>query len=219
MLLPLLPTFAVLPMVYRAQRPVQLDNGASIVNGDASVIATSGLLQTTNGIYPPPKPPNDPVHDEDDDYRESRAIAGPVLSVITAVYNKIMAHLGSWDGREDGGILFGPNGSSVVTFYCPDEGGERCWSSFRLNHRRANRIIKWCKRFDLQALGTIHAHPPGIIHLSRPDLRYGRNLFANPKNDAGQFFMPLVVDGRLIPYLLRRDEPDAVIAAQLQLID
>ena len=220
MLFPSVPNFEsppIPPMIHFVQRSMQIDDGAVIANGYVSGTHERPRFDTGNGMYPPPKPPNDPAND-DDGTIDLNGGSGPIFSIITAVYEKVMAHLGRWDGREDGGILFGPNGSSIVTFYCPDEGGERRQSSFRLNHRRANRIIKWCKRFDLQVLAAIHAHPPNIVHLSGPDLMYGRNLFANQKNDAAQFFMPLVVDGRLIPYLLRRDEPNSAIEARLQLI-
>jgi len=52
---------------------------------------------------------------------------------------------------------------------------------------------------------VVHSHPAGVTNLSLGDLAYAQKVFGNPKNQAlDRFFMPFVVEGRLIPFVIGR---------------
>ena len=118
---------------------------------------------------------------------------------------------------EAGGLLLGPEGHSSVTHFVLDETGHGTAASFTFDHERLNALLRQHRAVKLEGKGLVHSHPRGCTHLSEGDLIYARKLLGNPKNDASEVLMPLVVDGSLHPYVVYRDRPDQPAYARLVL--
>ena len=181
------------------------------------------LIAAEDGIYPPPEtPPVDPgEHEEggsESDCKNIIPIKEDELGFVRPVFDQIAQEL-QYRGREEAGLLFGPKDTQLVTHFVRDKLGTKTASSFTLHTPTLNEVILDAKQWELELLAVIHCHPDGVWQPSGGDIRYVRDLFAHPKNgSASQFFMPLVVSGRLLPYLLFRDEPDRVVRAKLKII-
>ena len=181
------------------------------------------LIAANNGMYPPPEaPPVDPGNQEDDRSESDRKGIIPIqddeLAIVRPVFDQIAEEL-QYRGREEAGLLFGPIDTQIGTLFVRDKLGSKTASSFTLHTPTLNEVILGAKQWELELLAVIHCHPDGVWQPSGGDIRYVRDLFAHPKNgSASRFFMPLVVSGRLLPYLLFRDEPDRVASASLTII-
>ena len=181
------------------------------------------LVASEEGIYPPPEtPPTDPGEPANDNAESDSHGIVPIkdneLAFTRPVFDQIAQEL-PYRGREEAGLLLGPKGTQLVTQFVRDKLGTKTASSFTLHTPTLNEVILGAKQWDLELLAVIHCHPDGVWQPSGGDIRYVRDLFAHPKNGtASQFFMPLVVSGRLLPYLLFRDEPDRVVRAGLKII-
>jgi len=176
------------------------------------------------GMYPPPvMPPTDPGGEDADGNDDQRAgestnfpIADNEFGILRPVHDEVVKQL-AFRGKEEAGLLFGPKGTQVATHFFRDKHGDKTASSFTLETKSLNAIISSLLPL-LDILAVVHCHPNNVWHPSGGDIHYVRSLFAHPRNDAAQFFMPLVVNGQLIPYLLYRDEPDRVVHAGLKII-
>ena len=184
------------------------------------------LVAAEEGMYPPPEtPPSDPGEQVDESSESDKSdckgivpIKDNELAIARPVFDQIAGQL-QYRGREEAGLLFGPKDTQLVTLFVRDKLGTKTASSFTLHTPTLNEVIMGAKQWDLELLAVIHCHPDGVWQPSGGDIRYVRDLFAHPKNgSASQFFMPLVVSGRLLPYLLYRDEPDRVVRAGLKII-
>ena len=181
------------------------------------------LVAAEEGMYPPPDiPPTDPGEQVEDNGESDCKGLVPIkdneLAIARPVFDQIAGQL-QYRGREEAGLLFGPKDTQLVTLFVRDKLGTKTASSFTLHTPTLNEVILGAKQWDLELLAVIHCHPDGVWQPSGGDIRYVRDLFAHPKNgSASQFFMPLVVSGRLLPYLLYRDEPDRVVRAGLKII-
>jgi len=179
------------------------------------------LVAADEGMYPlPESPPADPGKrvDDDGDVKGIIPIKDHELGIIRPVFDQIAEEL-PYRGREEAGLLFGPRDTQLGTMFVRDKLGTKTASSFTLHTPTLNEVIQGAKQWELDLLAVIHCHPDGVWQPSGGDIHYVRDLFAHPKNgSASQFFMPLVVSGRLLPYLLFRDEPDRVVRAGLKII-
>jgi proteasome lid subunit RPN8/RPN11 len=165
---------------------------------------------------PPPVPPADPGSADDDDRRFS--IGDQEFAIVRPVFEQLVAEL-EYNHCEEGGVLFGVPGTKLATLFVRDKTGKKTATSFTLDTTTLNKIIRRAKPWNLELIAVVHSHPPNVWRPSAGDIRYVRQLFAHPRNgDTGQFFMPLLVNGVLIPYLVFRDDPDRVVQAQLKII-
>jgi proteasome lid subunit RPN8/RPN11 len=120
---------------------------------------------------------------------------------------------------EEAGVLFGVPGTHLATLFVRDRAGKKTANSFTLDTNTLNAVIRGAKPWNLELLAVVHSHPPGVWEPSAGDIQYARQLFAHPRNgEANCFFLPLLVNGLLIPYLLYRNDPDRVVRAQLKII-
>jgi len=162
----------------------------------------------------------DPGDAEDGDDEEAAIV--PIGDEELAIARPMLDDLASqlaYRGREEAGLLFGAPGMKLATFFVRDKAGEKTASSFTLHTPPLNATIRRAKPWNLHLLAVVHSHPDGVWRPSAGDIHYVRQLFAHPRNDTAQrLFMPLLVNGLLIPYLLYRDEPDRVVRTQLKIV-
>lgn len=138
------------------------------------------------------------------------------IQVTTTAHDQALKYL-KWRGREEGGLLLGPADHHCVTHFIPDEEGVGTPGSFTLGASWLNAVLKKYVALGLDAKGVIHMHPPGYQRLSSQDMEYARKLMGNPKNTVDRLLMPLVVDGRMIPYIIFPDEPETAHEGELVL--
>jgi proteasome lid subunit RPN8/RPN11 len=129
-------------------------------------------------------------------------------------YDAAMKHL-RWRGREEAGLLIGPANHHWVTHFVPDFMGEGSPGTFTIHARTLNETLSKYVPLGLEAVGVIHAHPPGCRQLSSADVDYAKKLFRNPHNNIDRLLMPIVVDGEIVPYLLFPNDPDTPCVGQL----
>jgi hypothetical protein len=149
--------------------------------------------------------------------RRRRRRRRPEILMASNAYEQCMEIL-TTHPPEFAGALLGPIGHRAVTHFVPDDTGEGAATHFRLGAAYLNVLLR---RFDgmLEAKGFIHSHPNGLGNrrLSRGDLAYVRKLFDNPNNDGDEVLMPIVVGSEMVPFVVRRDDPDTPLAAKLKL--
>jgi proteasome lid subunit RPN8/RPN11 len=145
-----------------------------------------------------------------------RPKAAATLLMSDAAYEQCFDELASRE-PEFACVLLGPVGHRSVTHIVPDTTGEGTPTEFRIGARRINEILRQHVPLGLEAKGFAHSHPSGCDRLSGGDLTYVRRLFANPKNDITEIHMPIVVDGRFLPFAVRRDRPGRVLESELVL--
>lgn len=138
------------------------------------------------------------------------------ILMTTTAYEAAMEHL-TWAGREEAGLLIGPAGHHCVTHFVPDLMGEGTPGMFTISARTLNETLKKFVALKSEAAGFIHAHPPGCRALSPGDMRYVRKILSNPKNVTDRLLMPIVVDGRMIPFIIFADDPETVHEGRIQL--
>jgi proteasome lid subunit RPN8/RPN11 len=157
----------------------------------------------------------------DDENTEDSAIESdtpPLLRITRSACNDAVQELGDRT-PEYAGILLGPKDSDIVTHFVADEQGAATRSSFTLNVDWLNKVIRRFVRCGIDVKGVVHSHPPGVPSPSQGDLAYVRDVFATPKNDdADELFLPIFCDGRLHPFVIGRDIPLRIRAAELVLI-
>ena len=167
-------------------------------------------------------------HDDDTDQRVSDRDtsddwplpAGPLpaIRLLQTAYSDAMRVLTS-RRPECAGMLLGPSDSDIVTHCVADEHGRATTASFTLDAAWLNRVLREFQRCGINAKGLIHSHPAGVTRPSGGDLRYVARSLGNPKNkDCSEFFLPIVCDRRLYPYVVTREEPGRVLRAELVLL-
>ena len=144
---------------------------------------------------------------------------GPSLMHVTqSAYRAIMEYHLSHE-PEVGGMLLGPADDELITHFIPDEGATVTRASFTLDAAGLNRVLQQFRGCRMNGKGLVHLHPSGMVRPSYRDVQYVAKTFANPKNQAArQFFLPIVCDGRLHPYVLIRERQLRVLVAELVLI-
>jgi len=121
---------------------------------------------------------------------------------------------------EAGGMLLGPtDDDDLITHYVHDKHGRATPTSLTLDAAGLNRVLRRFKAARMNCKGLIHLHPRNVTLPSQGDLRYVAKSFANRNNHAaGQFFLPIVCNDRLYPYVITRDDPSRALVAQLLLV-
>lgn len=142
----------------------------------------------------------------------------PAMRMLQSAYSDAMREL--TDRRpECAGMLLGACESDIVTHFVADEHGRATSASFTLDAAWLNRVLREFQRCGINAKGLIHSHPAGVTRPSGGDLRYVARSLGNPKNkDCSEFFLPIVCDRRLYPYVVTREEPGRVLRAELVLL-
>lgn len=142
----------------------------------------------------------------------------PLIPMTQKAYRDAMDNLVSED-QERAGMLLGPVGEPIVTHFVLDKHGQGTRTSFTLHSVSLNQILKQSRACGLDSKGLAHLHPPGIISPSPGDIEYVRRSLSNSRNQtADVFLLPIVCNGRMYPYFIRRDEPTRVHLGRLLLI-
>ncbi len=144
--------------------------------------------------------------------------ARPAMRITQSAYQECMAVLAAEAfTRERAAMLIGPPADDLVTHFILDKNGLGTPASFTLDVDGLNAFLRRYRQAGLgmSCKGLIHTHPAGVMAPSGGDIYYVRQVFGNPKNDAGHIYMPIVCNGRLYPYVLTRTE---VRSAELILI-
>lgn len=140
------------------------------------------------------------------------------LKLTPSVFDAILDQL-VWKGREQGGLLVGPAGEPLVTHFLKDEEAVATADSFEVDAVRMNARLRPFLELEMNCKGLVHSHPSGVTAPSIGDQRYVRRSLGNPRNNkADEFFLPIVCDGRLYPWIVRREEPLTPRLAQLVLV-
>lgn len=142
----------------------------------------------------------------------------PFLRITERTYLDIMHELGTRP-PEAGGALFGPIDSDLVTHFRLDENAQTTPASFTLDHVGLNQALKKYLGAGIDCKGIVHSHPPFVTAPSQGDLAYVRKCFANERNQGLHVFaLPIVCNGRFLPYLITKDDLATPLLAQLVLI-
>lgn len=147
-----------------------------------------------------------------------RLADAPVMKLAQSAYKQIMGEIG---GRapESGGVLLGPLKEYAATHFVFDEAGICTGTSWTFGHAWLNDVLQKYLRANMDAKGFIHSHPAGFRGLSGGDMLIPQKAFANTKNeDLYEVWMPIVVDGEIMPFIVYRDNPNHAEPAQLVLI-
>ena len=146
----------------------------------------------------------------------------PVMYMTSSAYQETMQFLTSSEhgDNEAGGILIGPRGDDdLITHFVPDRDARTTVASYAPNVVWLNKTLKQYVACDMNCKGLAHKHPPGCTRPSYGDLLHVNSTFGRAKNSGAlQFFMPIVCDGHLYPYIITRAEPDRVQLAKLVII-
>ena len=146
----------------------------------------------------------------------------PTMMMTAAAYKDILSFLtGAEHGdREAGGMLIGPKShDDLVILFIPDPEARTTMASYTPTVDWLNETLKKFVGCGMNAKGLAHKHPSGCTRPSLGDLAHVQNTFTRAKNaGADHFFLPIVCDGRLYPYVVTRDEPDRVQLAKLIII-
>jgi proteasome lid subunit RPN8/RPN11 len=123
------------------------------------------------------------------------------MKIIQPALREMMNYLCDRD-PEAAGILLGPAGDDIlITHFIPDATGRSSPASFELDGPELTRVLRRMKPAGIQCKGIVHTHPAGLTSPSQGDLAYLRKLFAKPGSDQSPFFVPIVCNGRLYPYV------------------
>lgn len=140
------------------------------------------------------------------------------FKITPSVFHAILGQL-VWTGREQGGLLIGPAGEPLVTHFLPDEEAVATADSFEVDAVRMNAKLRPFLELAMNCKGVVHSHPPRVTAPSIGDQDYVRRSLGNRRNHkADEFFLPIVCDGRLYPWVVRREEPLTPHLAQLVLV-
>ena len=147
------------------------------------------------------------------------ACCNPIMKMTQSAFHKCIQTL-TRRQPEAGGMLLGPeDDDDLVTHFVHDKNGRATPTSFTLDAAGLNRVLRRFKAARMNCKGLIHLHPRSVTRPSHGDLKYVAKSFANPSNDnASQFFLPIVCDEKLYPYVITRDAPGCVLVAQLLLV-
>lgn len=146
----------------------------------------------------------------------------PVLKITQAAYAAILEDLaGQPFQQEQGGILLGPeDAQDLVVRYVKDEHGEATFASFTIDVDSLNAAIRKVRPAGLTCVGIVHSHPDGFSRPSGGDIQFLERIFAHPKNGGGNgyFLFPIVMDGKLHPYVIDTSDVQRVLVAELVLV-
>lgn len=156
-------------------------------------------------------------HDADNEHSQQFA-ALPVILMTQTAHRDMMEYLTSHD-PEVGGMLAGPQGQDLITHFIEDTTARTTGASYSPDAPSLNQVLKKFLACRMDAKGLAHSHPAGCTRPSLGDLAHVQSTFARAKNArADVYFLPIVCEKRLYPYVVTRDEPERVQLAQLVII-
>jgi hypothetical protein len=136
----------------------------------------------------------------------------PPMKWTQGVYQQVIREIGS-KPPELGGVLLGPADEMLATHFIFDETGRGSSTSWTFGHARLNELLRQYVPLRLHMRGFVHSHPSRVTSLSAQDVNDFRKPFANAKNEnLTEVWTPIVVDGRVYPYLLYPDQPQPMLA-------
>ena len=142
----------------------------------------------------------------------SSPFSGPVMKMVQSAFDGIMREIGS-KPPELGGWLLGPVGERLVTHFVLDTSGVCSPTKWVFGAQDANRMLREYVPLRVDMKGFVHSHPSGITSLSSQDLKAFRRPFDNRKNvGLTEVLAPIVVDGKIYPYILYREAVKPVLA-------
>jgi len=142
------------------------------------------------------------------------------MKITESAFNAVVNYMGSRPA-ETGGALFGYEQDNVIRQFVPDEDAKTTRSSYSLNTKYLNPIIKkYWEEYKMSLEGIIHSHPIGHSHLSKPDRDYFEDLLQGMPRE--KFFTPIlhtIPDGgfRIFPYVYIKGN-NAPMPAQLEIV-
>lgn len=141
-----------------------------------------------------------------------------VMKITRSVMRDIMCEIGKRD-PESGGVIIGPAYEPLGTNFVFDETGICTGASWTFGHVKLNEILRKYLPLGFDAKGYVHSHPAGYRRLSPGDMLIPQKAFANQKNeDLHEVWMPILVDGDLLPFIVYRDNPKVALAAELVIV-
>jgi len=142
------------------------------------------------------------------------------MKITESAFNAVVNYMGSRPA-ETGGALFGYEQDNVIRQFVPDEEARTTRSSYSLNTKFLNPVIKkiW-EEHQMSLLAIIHSHPHGHSHLSKPDRDYFEDLLQGMPRE--KFFTPIVhtiPDGgfKMYPYVYTKGN-NSPVPAQLEIV-
>ena len=141
-------------------------------------------------------------------FNKQRQSALPVVKIAHKVCKDIMLTIGTRP-PESGGILLGPVGTSDVTDFFFDDGGNCTGSTYSPDCVTLRQKMKaeWLPA-GIDMKGFVHSHPGSFDRLSDGDLAYINKSLDKNKEDK-MFVAPIVIPSefRLRPLVVLRDKP------------
>jgi proteasome lid subunit RPN8/RPN11 len=136
-----------------------------------------------------------------------RSEGRPCALKMTPSVHRLICSTLVWAGSEQGGLLIGPADEPLVTHFILDDEAVSTATSFEVNAERMNARLRPFLQLGMNCKGIVHSHPPGVTSPSNGDQHYVQRSLANPRNQkAVEFYLPIVCDGCLYPWILQRDE-------------
>lgn len=114
------------------------------------------------------------------------------LVIERCVYEQIRQQIGS-RRAEEGGPLGGSRQTGIVSDFYHDDSARRSVASYSPNHVFLNKLFKeqWNPQ-EINLLGFVHSHPPGVRHPSAGDEFYAEQILKYiPELD--RLLMPIVM--------------------------
>jgi proteasome lid subunit RPN8/RPN11 len=142
------------------------------------------------------------------------------MKITENAFNAVVNYMGSRPA-ETGGALFGYEEDNVIRRFIPDEDAKTTRSSYSLNTKFLNPVIKkYWEEHRMSLVGIIHSHPNGHSHLSKPDRDYFEDLLQGMPRE--KFYTPIlhtIPDGgfRIFPYVYIKGN-SAPLPAQLEIV-
>ena len=135
----------------------------------------------------------------------------PAITVHTSVIDHMHEEAQKHPG-ETGGIVIGPDESTITELLASGPDAERSSSSYVLDHDYLQPLLDKAEERGLRFLGIWHTHPEGSVEPSNIDRDTARRVLSDPDYDVSRLLLPLSVrrgegfETRL--FVAEGDEPD-----------
>jgi len=113
------------------------------------------------------------------------------LRMTESVYSAIRDTIGSRPA-EQGGML-GSSDGSIIDHYHFDEHAESTDATYSPNVEALQSVLREWAEQDIEMMGFVHSHPPGVLRPSKGDIKYAAAIIA--VNDSDRLALPIVQTG------------------------